>query len=110
MTHRYHPTYPHKSPGMVIIEVDRDFDRFDDLLGLHTWSKFLSQPNKEQMDKSSKVFFCTYNTGRQVEKSGPSASRSTETPILTFSRLEACKHRGTLVQWMVRQQCVSGAT
>ncbi|KAI9441831.1 hypothetical protein H4582DRAFT_1420631 [Lactarius indigo] len=58
------------SPGMVIIEVDREFDRFDDLLGCHAWSGFLRQPSKEQMDKSSKVFYCTYNTGRLVEKNG----------------------------------------
>ncbi len=70
------PTHTTKSPGMVVIEVDRYFDRFDDLLGFHAWSEFLSQPTKEQMDKSSKVFYCTYNTGRLVEKNGPSASRS----------------------------------
>ncbi|KAI9445620.1 hypothetical protein BJY52DRAFT_1315936 [Lactarius psammicola] len=64
------------SPGMVVIEVDRYFDRFDDLLGLHTWSEFLLQPKKEQKDKSSKVFYCHYNTGRLVEKNGPSASRA----------------------------------
>ncbi|KAH9018784.1 hypothetical protein EDB83DRAFT_173208 [Lactarius deliciosus] len=58
------------SPGMVVIEVDRDFDRFDDLLGLHDWSGFLLKPSEEQKDKSSKVFYCTYNTGRLVEKSG----------------------------------------
>ena len=66
-----------KFPGMVVIEVDRDFDRFDDLLGLHTWSEFLLQPTQEEMDKTSKVFCCTYNTGRQVEKNGPFASRFT---------------------------------
>ncbi|KAH8984205.1 hypothetical protein EDB86DRAFT_163395 [Lactarius hatsudake] len=58
------------SPGMVVIEVDRDFDRFDELLGLHDWSGFLLKPSEEQKDKSSKVFYCTYNTGRLVEKSG----------------------------------------
>ncbi|KAF8262689.1 hypothetical protein EI94DRAFT_1601239 [Lactarius quietus] len=56
---------------MVIIEVLRDFDdNFDKLLGLHTWSECLLQPTEEQMDKSSKVFYCTYNTGRLVEKNG----------------------------------------
>ncbi|KAH9018785.1 hypothetical protein EDB83DRAFT_173211 [Lactarius deliciosus] len=58
------------SPGMVVIEVDREFDRFDELLGLHAWSGFLLKPSEEQMDKSSKVFYCTYNTGRLVEKNG----------------------------------------
>ncbi|KAH9174358.1 hypothetical protein EDB89DRAFT_1848967 [Lactarius sanguifluus] len=65
------------SPGMVVIEVDREFDRFDELLGLHAWSGFLLKPSEEQMDKSSKVFYCTYNTGRLVEKNGPSAGHST---------------------------------
>jgi hypothetical protein len=60
-----------------VIEVDRDFDSFDRLLGLHTWSEFLQRPTKDQLDKVSKVFYCTYNTGRQAEKNGPSASRST---------------------------------
>ncbi|KAI0301739.1 hypothetical protein B0F90DRAFT_1628322 [Multifurca ochricompacta] len=55
---------------MVIIEVDRDFDRFDDLLGMHSWSKFLLRPTEEELDKSSKVFYCAYNSGRLVEKSG----------------------------------------
>ena len=55
-----------------MIEVDRDFDSFDKLLGLHTWSEFLQQPSEEELDKTSKVFYCTYNTGRLVEKNGPS--------------------------------------
>ena len=94
---------------MVVIEVDRDFDGFNELLGLHTWSKFLSKPSEEEKDKSSKIFYCTYNKGRQVEKSGPSAYRSTLLPLLTFGRLEAREHRGALVQRVDRQQCVSGA-
>ncbi len=57
---------------MVIIEVHRAFDRFDDLLGLHAWSEFLMKPTEEEIDKSSKVFYCTYNTGRLVENNGPS--------------------------------------
>ncbi|KAH9018782.1 hypothetical protein EDB83DRAFT_2232000 [Lactarius deliciosus] len=65
------------SPGMVVIEVDREFDRFDDLLGLHDWSEFLLEPSEEQKDKFSKVFYCTYNTGRLVERNGLSASRFT---------------------------------
>ena len=62
---------------MVVIEVDRDFESFDRLLGLHTWSEFLQNPSEEQLDKVSKVFYCTYNTGRLVEKHGLSARRST---------------------------------
>ena len=72
-----------KSPGMVVIEVDRDYDEFDNLLGQHTWSEFLKKPAKEQMDKSSKVFYCTYNTGRLVEKHGPSATCRAPLCLLT---------------------------
>jgi hypothetical protein len=61
---------------MVVIEVDRDYESFENLLGLHTWSEFLQKPNKEQLDKVSKVFYCTYNTGRIVEKNGLSRVES----------------------------------
>jgi hypothetical protein len=57
---------------MVIIEVDRYFERFDSLLGMHSWSKFLKNPNGEEMDKASKVFWCHYNSGRLVQKNGTS--------------------------------------
>lgn len=68
---------------MVLIEVDRNFDSFHRLLGSHAWSEFLQKPSKEELEKVSKVFGCTYNTGRKVEKHGPSASRSTSLRILT---------------------------
>ena len=55
---------------MVIIEVDSEFDRFNDLLGRHSWSNILLEPTEEQSDKSSEVFYCTLNTGRLVEKNG----------------------------------------
>ena len=66
---------------MVVIEVDRDFESFDKLLGMHTWSEFLQKPSEEQLDKVSKVFYCTYNTGRLVEKHG--LSRSSLLRLLT---------------------------
>jgi hypothetical protein len=55
---------------MVIIEVDRYFDRFDGLLGKHLWSSFLKHPKEEDKDKASKVFWCLYNSGRMVQKNG----------------------------------------
>jgi len=57
---------------MVIIEVDRDFDQFDMLLGKHEWSEFLLRPSGEEADKASKVFWCHYNSGRLVQKHGVS--------------------------------------
>ena len=70
---------------MVLIEVDRDFDSFHRLLGLHRWSEFLQKPSEEELQKVSMVFGCTYNTGRKVEKHGPSASRSTHSAYLLRS-------------------------
>ncbi|KAH9058217.1 hypothetical protein EDB87DRAFT_1627177 [Lactarius vividus] len=55
------------SPEMVIIEVDREFDRFHELLGVHVWSEFLTNPTKDQIDKSSTMFYSTYNTARLVK-------------------------------------------
>ncbi len=55
---------------MVIIEVDRYFDRFDSLLGKHLWTSFLKHPTEEDKDMASKVFWCHYNTGRLVQKNG----------------------------------------
>lgn len=61
-----------QSPGMVIVEIDRYFDRFESVLGMHSWSQFLKRPTDEEMDKSSKVFWCVYNSGRLVQKNGGS--------------------------------------
>jgi hypothetical protein len=55
---------------MVIIEVDRYFERFDSLLGKHDWSSFLKHPTAEDQDKASKIFWCHYNSGRLVQKNG----------------------------------------
>jgi hypothetical protein len=55
---------------MVIIEVDCEFKRFDDLLGKHTWSKMLVNPDSDEEDKSSEVFYCNLETGRDVETKG----------------------------------------
>jgi hypothetical protein len=55
---------------MVIIEVDRYFERFDSLLGMHTWKSFLKYPTEEDRDKASKIFWCQYNSGRLVQKNG----------------------------------------
>jgi hypothetical protein len=65
-------TVIHQSPGMVIVGISRYFDRFDSVLGMHEWSKFLKKPTDEDMDKSSKVFWCVHNSDRLVQKSGGS--------------------------------------
>jgi hypothetical protein len=55
---------------MVIIELDREFNRLDVLLGMHSWSEFLLAPTNEEVGKSSKVFFCTYNDAKAVKDAG----------------------------------------
>ncbi|OBZ69737.1 hypothetical protein A0H81_10136 [Grifola frondosa] len=58
------------SQNMVIIEVQRDFAEFDKILGEHKWSEFLKGPSNEEKDRVSKLFFCSLNTGRAVQKHG----------------------------------------
>lgn len=55
---------------MVIIEVNRHYAHFDRILGEHRWSEFLQNPTKEENGRVTKVFYCTYNTGRIVQKNG----------------------------------------
>ncbi|KAI0311921.1 hypothetical protein OF83DRAFT_1068041 [Amylostereum chailletii] len=55
---------------MVLIEVDRDFEGFDRLLGAHAWSSFLKHPSAEESGMTSKIFFSTYRSGREVQKHG----------------------------------------
>lgn len=59
---------------MVIIEVKRDYGGFDRLLGEHRWNEFLKNPSQEEADKVTKVYYCVYNSGRQVQKCGGFAS------------------------------------
>ncbi|KAI0919209.1 hypothetical protein AcW1_003353 [Taiwanofungus camphoratus] len=58
------------SPNMVIIEVNRNFPDFNNLLGEHRWRNFLRKPSQDEEDRVSKVFYCTYSTGREVQKYG----------------------------------------
>jgi hypothetical protein len=73
---------------MVIIEIDRlEFSRTLDiettdvcrtctsedwrrLLGGHRWKEFLVSPSPDEEDRVSKIFYCQYTTGRQVQKTG----------------------------------------
>ena len=62
----------YKSAGMIIVEVDREATRIESVLGLHSWSEFLLAPAAEEAGKSSEVFFCTYNTNKDVKNGGVS--------------------------------------
>jgi hypothetical protein len=59
-----------QAAGMVIIEVDREFERFDALLGMHSWSEFLLAPTEEEAGNSSKVFYCIYHNAEAVRNAG----------------------------------------
>ncbi|KAH9935126.1 uncharacterized protein BXZ73DRAFT_76835 [Epithele typhae] len=59
------------SPGAVILEVDKGLgtDGFNKLLGAHKWGEFLNNPG-DQAGLESKIFYCTYSSGREVQKHG----------------------------------------
>ncbi|KAL4071339.1 hypothetical protein V8B97DRAFT_1870991 [Scleroderma yunnanense] len=54
----------------VIIEVNRDCPHLDRILGEHRWSEFLRKPSSDEKDRVTQVFYCSYNTGRMVQKYG----------------------------------------
>jgi len=59
-----------KAAGMVIIEVDCEFERLEALLGMHSWSEFLLAPTEEEAGNSSKVFHCTYHNAEALRDAG----------------------------------------
>jgi len=59
---------------MVIIEIARECPQLDRLLGEHRWREFLKRSSEQEQDQVTKVFYCTYSTGRQVQKNGESSS------------------------------------
>lgn len=69
---KYFYAFFHKPSArdMVIIEIARECPQLDRLLGEHRWREFLKKPSKQEQDQVTKVFYCTYSTGRQVQKNG----------------------------------------
>ena len=55
---------------MIIIEVAREFEHWDHLLGAHAWSAVFKTPPAQYKDNVTKIFYCTFNTGRLVQKYG----------------------------------------
>lgn len=55
---------------MVRIELDREFERFDALLRMHSWSEFLLAPTEEEVSNSSKAFYCTYHNAKPGRDAG----------------------------------------
>jgi len=72
----------HQARDMVIIEVDRDYPHFDRILGEHRWSEFLRNLSDDEKERVTQVFYCTYHTGRMVQK-------NSKLPHFLFSGLES---------------------
>ena len=93
---------------MIIVEVDRHFERFEAVLGRHSWSEFLLAPTEEEAGRSSEVFFCTYNTNEAVRCGGRLLRLALMVAILLIitvdDRLESRKHPGVLVSRMASQK------
>jgi len=73
---------------MVIVEIKRDFDGFDRLLGEHKWSEFLSNPSAEEAEKVTRIYYCIYNSGRQVQKNGVYTCHVMITELIAWLRVE----------------------
>ncbi|KAI0688996.1 hypothetical protein BC835DRAFT_283150 [Cytidiella melzeri] len=58
------------SPNMIIIEVSRDFGEWNTLLGEHRWSEVFKKCDPKEKERVSQIFWCQFNTGRQVQKYG----------------------------------------
>lgn len=87
---------------MAIVEIDRTYNHFDRLLGEHRWSEFIKDPNDEERNRVSQVFYCFHNSYREVQKDGKCkiASRSHHGNIdkSVSYRLEENKRRKRVVQ------------
>ncbi|KAL5512578.1 hypothetical protein ACEPAG_3231 [Sanghuangporus baumii] len=62
--------YKPSAPNMVIIEVMKDCPRLNALLGVHKWREFLRRPNPDQAKMESRIYYCRFSTGREVQKHG----------------------------------------
>ncbi|TFK50886.1 hypothetical protein OE88DRAFT_191365 [Heliocybe sulcata] len=58
------------SQSIVIIEVKRGFTNDRALLGAHRWQEFLRTSQADEKDRASMIYYCSYNTGRHVQKDG----------------------------------------
>lgn len=56
--------------SMVIVEVLREYEHFDRILGEHRWDEFLRQPKADEKGRSSKVYFSTYSNYIDLKKDG----------------------------------------
>lgn len=77
---------------MVIIEVAKSCPNIARLLGGHRWAEFLKEPEQSQLATESRVYYCTKNKGREVQKHGKSLemplNHSTLMSISGWKRLD----------------------
>ncbi|KAJ7052050.1 hypothetical protein C8F01DRAFT_1066478 [Mycena amicta] len=62
--------YKPSARSQVIIEIARDYEYPERLLGEHKWGEFLKKPVGDQHTGRTMVFYSTYNSGRAVQKDG----------------------------------------
>ena len=56
--------------NQIIIEVKKTCRDLHKLLGAHDWAKFLKNPTENDQKTVSKVFFCRFKSGAEVEGAG----------------------------------------
>ncbi|PFH49617.1 hypothetical protein AMATHDRAFT_147311, partial [Amanita thiersii Skay4041] len=56
--------------GMVQFSVSKEFKEPERLLGEHRWSEFLKEPQEDEKELVSQIFYSTYTTDREVQKDG----------------------------------------
>ncbi len=59
-----------QAPNTIIIEVYRGCRKVPELLGAHKWIEFLKNPTDEERGRESRVFYCLFTSGREVQKIG----------------------------------------
>ena len=55
---------------MIIVEIARSCPDIGSALGAHSWGKMLKNPSLGEDVKESRIFYCQYTTGRDVQKTG----------------------------------------
>jgi hypothetical protein len=55
---------------MVVAEVSKMFQDSENLLGEHSWSKFLYKCSSEEKERKTRVYYSTYSNARALQKDG----------------------------------------
>ncbi|KAL4249629.1 hypothetical protein ABKN59_006184 [Abortiporus biennis] len=57
-----------RTERIIIAEISKKFDRWNDLLGEHKWSEFLQNPTEEEKEGVSQIFYCKRSNSDAVRK------------------------------------------